>query len=859
MNTKRYLLVLVSVVLLLAMFLPQVTTANGPDGPTPNAPCRFRLTVQADGDWVPNGTVVTAQIRDAAATWIGYTFTPDPPDPYAGQSVCVLDVPPDNLQTTIKDGGLDGDVVRFLVRWNDIDVPVSQTAVWELGMFVPPVSLPPLNLTVQIGAPVATLSGQPTGWVNYNTATINVDGPNVEQYKYKLDNGAWSAEFSISVPIVLTGLSEVWHTLYVIGGNDAGWQSQDSATEASWGVDMTAPPAPTLISPIGGVRISDTTPIFNWTAVTDPRGVTYSLQIDDNADFSSTVLDKTGLTNNVYTLLDADALQLGGYHWRVKAVDGAGNESDWSTEEFFIVEGAVETPLLVSPPNGTITNDNTPTFTWSCSISGTPGVSFILEIGNSNFSTVSLHQENITGLTYALTTALADGTYYWHVKTVMDGQQSGWTDAWSITIDTTPPTATILNAPTGTVPYCSADITIDGDDVVAYKYKLDDGTWSAEILVATHIIWSCADNPLSDGQHTLYVIGRDTAGNWQLEDNATTASWTVATPEPVAILSSQPTGITSVKNAYIDVGGQDEYGQEVVSFKYKLDAGAWSDEIAAGPDAIMLTSLSDGLHTVYVIGKNCAGHWQAGANATTASWTVDTTAPPAPTLLGPANNSKTNQNTVTLHWSAVSDPSGVSYEVQYDTHSDFSLPAVIFLLDETTYTTIALADGTYYWRVKAWDGASPANEGEWSTVFSFTIDTAAPAAPSLISPKDKAKTRDSTPEFQWSPVTDPSGVTYVLQIADNENFTSLELQISGLTVTSHTVTEKLDSGKHYWRVKAVDGAGNSSPWSGTWSFKVTKAGWWWIILMAVILAAALVAVLTIVQRRRRSKLKELAK
>jgi hypothetical protein len=442
------------------------------------------------------------------------------------------------------------------------------------------------------------------------------------------------------------------------------------------------------------------------------------------------------------------------------------------------------------------------------------------------------------------------------VKTVKDSEQSGWSDAWSITIDTIPPAATILNAPTGTVPYCEVDITVDGTDVVAYKYKLDNGTWSAETPVATHIILSCSDNPLSDGPHTLYVIGRDTAVNWQLEANATTASWTVATPEPVATLSGQPTGIVSYKQAFIDVDGEDDYGQEVVSFRYKLDGGDWSSETAAGIDAIVLSGLSDGLHTVYVIGKNCAGNWQAEASATTAGWTVDTTPPPAPTLLTPANNAQTNQKTVALDWSDVSDPSGVSYQVQIDTDSNFGPPYWEAIeLTASAYTTRALDDGTYYWRVRAWDRAAPPNKGNWSAVSSFIIDTAAPAAPILISPNDGAKTGDKTPEFKWSEVTDPSGeVTYVLQIADNSEFSSPEVETSAITGGSYTVTEKLDGGTHYWRVKAVDGAGNSSPWSETWSFKVTKAGgMWWIILMAVILAAALVAVATIVGRRRRKQ------
>ncbi|MBM4463373.1 MAG: hypothetical protein FJ012_08565, partial [Chloroflexi bacterium] len=585
--------------------------------------------------------------------------------------------------------------------------------------------------------------------------------------------------------------------LYLGTGGEAGYYQQAGGTGVVWrydgasmepfseGMDMckgiqslclaldTTPPSkPSLVYPANGAKMSDTMPTLDWSDVTDPSGVSYSLEVDSKASFSSPIVSKGGLTGSTYALAGGEALSNRTYYWRVKAVDGAGNTAGWT--EFFNFSIDTTAPLkpgLQSPANGVKMSDTTPTLDWS-DVTDPSGVSYSLQIDdNADFSSPVVSKEELAESVYTLTEgeALSDGTYYWRLGAIDGvGNDSGWTDAWSVIIDTTPPTATIIDAPTGTVPRNTADITVGGVDVVAYKYKLDSGTWSAETPVATHIILS----GLSDGAHTLYVIGRDTAGNWQLEANATTASWTVATPEPVATLSGQPTGIVSYKHAFIDVGGQDEYGQEVVSFKYKLDAGAWSPEIAAGPDAIILTGLGDGLHTVYVVGKNDAGHWQAEANASTASWTVDTVAPPVPTLVSPANNAKTNKNTVALDWSDVSDPSGVSYQVQIDTDANFSLPIQIdvFGLDVSTYTTSALSDGTYYWRARAWDGASPANKGDWSTVFSFTIDTVAPAAPSLLSPKDGAKTRDSTPEFKWSAVTDPSGVTYVLQIADKEDF-----------------------------------------------------------------------------------------
>jgi hypothetical protein len=75
--------------------------------------------------------------------------------------------------------------------------------------------------------------------------------------------------------------------------------------------------------------------------------------------------------------------------------------------------------------------------------------------------------------------------------------------------------------------------------------------------------------------------------------------------------------------------------------------------------------------------------------------------------------------------------------------------------------------------------------------------------------------------FTWEEVRDPSGITYNLEIADNLNFFPLrpDLRRYGLKGTSCTVT--LSPGRYFWRVKAVDGAGNESEWAlSPFSFEV---------------------------------------
>jgi hypothetical protein len=83
--------------------------------------------------------------------------------------------------------------------------------------------------------------------------------------------------------------------------------------------------------------------IFDWVNVNDASGVTYTLQVATRDDFalSSMVLEKEDLTSSEYTLTDEEKLPSRStgepYYWRIKAIDGASNESGWSAPGEFSV------------------------------------------------------------------------------------------------------------------------------------------------------------------------------------------------------------------------------------------------------------------------------------------------------------------------------------------------------------------------------------------------------------------------------------------------------------------------------------------------------------------------------------------
>ncbi len=124
----------------------------------------------------------------------------------------------------------------------------------------------------------------------------------------------------------------------------------DSANvmQATFIMESEAPSVPALQLPGAGDEIeadedADAVISLDWEDVTDPSGVTYTLQIASDADFTTMMLQKEALTNSEYTIDEAEKLEPtekeAPYYWRVKATDDASNESVWSTARSFYVVG----------------------------------------------------------------------------------------------------------------------------------------------------------------------------------------------------------------------------------------------------------------------------------------------------------------------------------------------------------------------------------------------------------------------------------------------------------------------------------------------------------------------------------------
>jgi hypothetical protein len=143
----------------------------------------------------------------------------------------------------------------------------------------------------------------------------------------------------------------------------------------------------------------------------------------------------------------------------------------------------------------------------------------------------------------------------------------------------------------------------------------------------------------------------------------------------------------------------------------------------------------------------------------------------------------------------------------------------------------------------------------------FTMESEPPPVPDLISPSDRSRMGfmgTVTPTFEWSAVSDDSGVHYSLQIAASADlaatggFANPLVSVSDLVATSYTLdeTDALPYGSYYWIVQAVDGAENEGGWATAQPFQVGLLPRWGLIAAIVAIVMLFIALIRHLIRRR---------
>lgn len=208
-------------------------------------------------------------------------------------------------------------------------------------------------------------------------------------------------------------------------------------------------------------------------------------------------------------------------------------------------------------------------------------------------------------------------------------------------------------------------------------------------------------------------------------------------------------------------------------------------------------------------------------NTTIKKWdfqTLDVVRPQTISLQAPLSNRKVNSNPVDFRWLKGFDVgSGISnYSVSISTDVGFLTGTNVTLVE--TNLSLSLSDDLWYWRVRSKDKHT--NEGDWSTIWNFHLDTTSPTPVSLLTPSSNAWT-NGNPVFSWNASADNlSGISnYRLEISSNILFTPINT-VAIVNQTNYQRPFMFSDGIWYWRVVAIDRHGNESALSSQYQLNV---------------------------------------
>jgi bacillolysin len=188
------------------------------------------------------------------------------------------------------------------------------------------------------------------------------------------------------------------------------------------------PGIPTLVAPALNALTRNYKPLLDWSNVTVPAGAPafdhYRVQVDDDADFSSPVIDQDvpgPATNSSYTP-GSDLASNTKYYWRVSSYNIDGDYSAWSAVRYF--RTALLPPVLTSPADGVDVPSRRPAFDWE-DVAGATG--YTLQVSKNVTFTQVVKSVSTVASTYTPTADLpASTTLYWRVQSKGANGPSAW-------------------------------------------------------------------------------------------------------------------------------------------------------------------------------------------------------------------------------------------------------------------------------------------------------------------------------------------------------------------------------------------------------------------------------------------------
>ncbi len=448
------------------------------------------------------------------------------------------------------------------------------------------------TFTVDTMAPTATITMGPANPGKDATPTVTfTTAGSPTTIQCQIDAGAFS---TCTSPFTATTLADGTHSITIKVTDAAG--NSSTTTTGNFVVDTVAP-------------------VITLTAVPDPtnnRTQPLAFSVTGTPTLVECETDALGFATCSAPTFTPSSMADGAHTLSVRATDAAGNVAVKTTPAFTVDGTAPVVTIDTQPPANT--NDNTPSITFH-----TDGTETTLKCQVDALAPVTCTSPFTSGV-------LADGAHAIKVIATDAAGNVGTAVTSSFTIDTSAPTVAIVTQPPAQWNSTSATVTFTtAGSPTTIDCRIDGGAYAP-------CTTSFSASSLSEALHQVDIFVQDAAGN------STTKSVTFTvdvTPPTVAITAEPaPSSSDSTPSITFTTGGSPS------TTTCQVDALA---PIACSPPTFTSGSLADGVHVIKVVVTDAATNT---ANASTASFTIDTVAPVVTITSGPDHGWPAGNNQV---------------------------------------------------------------------------------------------------------------------------------------------------------------------------------------------------------------------
>ena len=331
-------------------------------------------------------------------------------------------------------------------------------------------------------------------------------------------------------------------------------------------------------------------------------------------------------------------------------------------------------------------------------------------------------------------------------------------------------------------------VTATGGNGTPYRWsisagRLPNGLRISDFASASGLI---SGRPTTVQTSTFTVRARDRSGN------STTRQFTITINAPRPLVFNSPSQLPAgTRGQAYAVGVFADGG--TTPYNWTRIAGALPPGLTlqASPGRIQGTPTTAGTFGFTLRVADSGGQSISGAFSITINEPVPPPTPPgAPILVGPASGEAV-VTPFSISWTAPSGPV-TAYNWAVSTASDFSTTAAVgSTAGTTTQATVSgIANGTYFWRVQAVNGATA---GAWSAARSFTVTgtTSPPALTGIAVNPQEVRGGSSALGTVFISLPAPAGGTSVALTSGVPSVASVPASImvpAGQTSATFTVT-----------------------------------------------------------------------